>query len=101
MTRALRWPFLILSVVALVSLTRGVSTGADTTRVDEATRRVEHGAKQIGEGDLGLGFKTLFTGLGGTIVEGAKFTGNTIVEFFEKKPASPEVAAPTAGTVRN
>ena len=49
-----------------------------------ATKQVEQGAKQIGRGDVGPGFKEMFTGIGYTIVEGAKFSGNTIGEFFKK-----------------
>ena len=57
---------------------------ADKTKVDQATKRVEQGAKQIGQGKVGPGFKEMFTGIGQTIVEGAKFTGNTMGEFFKK-----------------
>ena len=53
-------------------------------RVDQATRRVEQGAKQIGQGKVGPGFKEMFTGIGHTIVEGAKFSGDTMDEFFKK-----------------
>jgi hypothetical protein len=52
--------------------------------VDQATRRVEQGAKQIGQGQVGPGFKEMFTGIGHTIVEGAKFSGETVGEFFKK-----------------
>ena len=54
------------------------------SKVDRATSRVEQGARQIGQGDLGPGFKEMFTGIGYTIVEGAKFSGNSIGEFFKK-----------------
>jgi len=58
---------------------------ADKTKVDQATKRVEQGAKQIGQGKVGPGFKEMFTGIGHTIVEGAKFSGQTIGEFFSGK----------------
>jgi len=64
-------------------LAGGEALAADKTKVDEATSRVEQGAKQIGQGQLGPGFKELFIGIGHTIVEGAKFSGATIAEFFE------------------
>ena len=54
---------------------------ADKTQVDRATTKVEQGAKQIGRGP---GSKEMFTGIGHTIVEGAKFSGNTMGEFFKK-----------------
>jgi hypothetical protein len=62
----------------------GVASAANKTKVDEATRRVEQGAKQIGQGKVGPGFKEMFTGIGHTIFEGAKFSGNTMDEFFKK-----------------
>jgi hypothetical protein len=40
------------------------------------------GAKQIGQGQVGPGFKEMFTGVGQTIVGGAKFSGENIKEFF-------------------
>jgi hypothetical protein len=57
---------------------------ADKTKVDQATRQVDQGSKQIGQGKVGPGFKEMFTGIGHTIVEGAKFSGNTMGEFFKK-----------------
>jgi hypothetical protein len=56
--------------------------------VDRATNQVEQGAKQIGQGKVGPGFKEMFTGIGYTIVEGAKFSGHTLGEFFKKTFAS-------------
>jgi hypothetical protein len=57
---------------------------ADKTKVDQATARVEQGAKEIGRGNVGPGFKEMFTGIGHTIVEGAKFSGHTMDEFFKQ-----------------
>jgi hypothetical protein len=62
----------------------GPAGAADKTKVDEATKRVEEGAKQIGQGKVGSGFKEMFAGIGHTVVEGAKFSGNTMGEFFKK-----------------
>jgi hypothetical protein len=72
-----------LVVVALFCGTAGTAGAADKTKVDRATKRVEQGAKQIGQGNVGSGFKEMFTGIGHTIVEGAKFSGNTMGEFFK------------------
>ena len=69
---------------AVVALSCGVAGAADKTKVDQATRQVEQGAKQIGQGEVGPGFKEIFTGIGYTIVEGAKFSGETIGEFFKR-----------------
>jgi len=67
-----------------VALFCGTGGAADKTKVDRATKQVEQGAKQIGRGNVGPGFKEMFTGVGHTIVEGAKFSGNTMGEFFKK-----------------
>jgi len=68
----------------LLALSCGTVAAADKTEVDRATKRVEQGAKQIGQGKVGPGFKEMFTGIGHTMVEGAKFSGNTMGEFFKK-----------------
>ena len=81
MTRTLK-----VSIASLVvlSLAGGPALAADRTKVDRATKRVEQGAKQIGQGQMGPGFKEMFTGIGHTIVEGAKYSGKSIGEFFQK-----------------
>jgi hypothetical protein len=84
MTRRRRWLSVTPGVVLIIGLACGAAVAADRTKVDDATKRVEQGAKQIGQGELGSGFKEMFIGIGYTIVEGAKFSGNTIGEFFKK-----------------
>jgi hypothetical protein len=84
MTRRLRSLWIIPAFLVVVALSGGVAGAADKTKVDRATSRVEQGAKQIGQGQLGPGFKEFFAGIGHTIVEGAKFSGATIGEFFNK-----------------
>jgi hypothetical protein len=69
-------------LLAAVTLSFGMADAADKTKVDQATKRVERGAKQIGQGQVGLGFREMFTGIGYTIVEGAKFSGENVKEFF-------------------
>jgi len=65
-------------------LSSGAAGAANKTKVDQASRRVEQGAKQIGRGKVGPGFKEMFSGIGHTVFEGAKFSGNTMDEFFRK-----------------
>jgi len=84
MTRRLRGLWMMLAFSMVVALSSGVAGAADKSRVDRATSRVEQGAKQIGQGQVGPGFKEFFIGIGHTIVEGAKFSGETIGEFFKK-----------------
>jgi hypothetical protein len=87
MTRTARW--ILIAPAFLVAMSVGSAGAADKTKVDEATKRVQGGAKQIGSGQVGNGFKEMFAGIGHTIVEGAKFSGNTMGEFFSgKKSAS-------------
>jgi len=68
----------------VVALSSGAAGAANKTKVDQASRRVEQGAKQIGRGKVGPGFKEMFSGIGHTVFEGAKFSGNTMDEFFRK-----------------
>ena len=82
MRRTLRWVWIVPGLLAALVVTAGA---ADKTRVDQATKRVEQGAKRIGQGQVGPGFAEMFTGIGHTIVEGAKFSGENIKEFFSGK----------------
>jgi hypothetical protein len=84
MTRSSRGLWISVACVAAVALVVGAAGAANKTRVDQATRRVDQGARQIGQGKVGPGFKEMFTGIGHTIVEGAKFSGATMDEFFKK-----------------
>jgi hypothetical protein len=84
MTRSPRGLWISVACLAAVVLVAGAAGAADKVKVDQATRRVDQGARQIGLGKVGPGFKEMFTGIGHTIVEGAKFSGATMDEFFKK-----------------
>ena len=84
MTRRLRGTSVVVVLLVVAALSGGAAGAADKSKVNQATDRVEQGAKQIGQGELGPGFKDFFVGIGFTIFEGAKFTGRTIGEFFSK-----------------
>lgn len=71
--------------LAILVLSCSAASAADKSKVDGATKQVERGAKQIGRGEVGPGVKEMFTGVGHTIVEGAKFSGENIKEFFNGK----------------
>lgn len=85
MTRKRRWFCITLAFLAGGALSSSAAGAADKSKVDGATKQVERGAKQIGQGQVGSGFKEMFTGVGHTIVEGAKFSGENIKEFFAGK----------------
>ena len=85
MTWTRRWLWILPAFLAVVALSGGAAVAADKSKVDGATDRVKQGARQIGEGHVGPGFKELFTGIGHTVVEGAKFSGENIKEFFSSK----------------
>jgi hypothetical protein len=64
------------------------AVAADDSKVNSATRQVETGAKKIGEGKVGEGVTETAKGIGNTVVEGAKFTGEKLKE--SGKAAEPE-----------
>jgi hypothetical protein len=53
---------------------------ADDSKVKGATQQVETGAKKIGDGKIGEGVKDTAKGVGNTVVEGAKYSGEKIKE---------------------
>jgi len=85
MTGKRHWFWILLTLIAVMALSWGAAGAADKSKVDGATKRVERGAKQIGRGQVGPGFREMFTGVGHTVVEGAKFSGENIKEFFSGK----------------
>jgi hypothetical protein len=64
-------------------------TAADDSSVKSATRRVERGGKMIGDGKVSSGLGETAKGVGDTVVEGAKYSGN-------KLKASGKAAEPAA-----
>ncbi len=75
----IRWCLSIV-LVFTVLVTAIPTLAADESGVKAATRQVETGAKTIGRGEIGKGFEGLARGIGGTVVEGAKFTGEKFKE---------------------
>jgi hypothetical protein len=53
---------------------------ADDSKVKAATNQVESGAKKIGDGKIGQGVEDTAKGIGKTVIEGAKFTGDKLKE---------------------
>ncbi|HKC07337.1 MAG TPA: hypothetical protein VKJ67_10735 [Methylomirabilota bacterium] len=85
MRQGLRWLVITPGLIAAVVVGFGAAGAADKGKVDQATQQVQQGAKQIGQGNVGTGVKETAKGIGNTIVEGAKFSGQTIKEFFAGK----------------
>lgn len=85
MTQRLRGWVVTPGFIVVVALTCGAAGAADKTKVDQATQRVQQGAKEIGQGNVGTGVKETAKGIGNTVVESAKFSGQTIKEFFTGK----------------
>jgi hypothetical protein len=85
MTWRSRWLWVTLAALVVVGLAWSAAGAADKSKVDKATRQVQQGAKQIGQGKVGPGVKETAKGIGNTVVEGAKFSGETIKEFFSGK----------------
>jgi hypothetical protein len=78
---------LVLSVVTMLAPTVPAAA-ADDSKVKAATNQVESGAKKIGDGKIGDGVEQTAKGIGKTVVEGAKFTGEKLKE--SGKAAEPE-----------
>ncbi len=75
-------------VVAIVACSVVPAIAADDTKVKEGTRAVESGAKEIGQGKVGQGVEDTAKGIGKTVVEGAKYTGDKLKE--SGKAAEPQ-----------
>ncbi len=75
-----RWQGIALAILAVLTLSLTPALAADTTKVDAATKQVETGAKKIGDGKIGEGIEETAKGIGNTVVEGAKFTGEKLKE---------------------
>ena len=77
----------LLSVALAFAVLSGVlapTYAADDSKVKAATRQVDRGAHKIGDGKVGEGAADMARGIGHTVVEGAKFTGENIKEFFTR-----------------
>ena len=69
-----------LLVVPLSLLTSGSALAADDSKVKAATGQVESGAKKIPDGKIGEGVEETAKGIGNTVSEGAKYSGEKLKE---------------------
>jgi len=91
--RALRAGVIVSTVLTvLVYSGAGLARAADDSKVKNATERVESGAKKIGQGDVGEGVKETATGIGDTVSEGAKYTGEKLKESGQAAEAPAKSA---------
>jgi hypothetical protein len=67
-------------VFSLATLGPVASRAADDSKVKEGTRQVESGARKIGDGKVGEGIEETAKGIGKTVAEGAKYTGDKLKE---------------------
>jgi hypothetical protein len=79
----------VVAVAGVLAGSVGPVAAADDAKVKAATRRVERGGKMIGAGKVGQGIEETAKGVGNTVVEGAKFSG-------DKLKASGKAAEPAA-----
>ncbi len=64
----------------LALLTSGFALAADDSKVKAATEQVERGAKKIPDGKVGEGVGETAKGIGNTVTEGAKYSGEKLKE---------------------
>ena len=76
---------LVLALIAVWAIPAGA---ADDSKVKAATGQVRSGAKAIGEGKVGQGVEDTAKGVGNTVVEGAKYSGEKLKEAG--KAAEPQ-----------
>jgi hypothetical protein len=75
-----RLGLVIVCMLPLSLLASGVALAADDSKVKAATHQVKRGAKKIPEGKVGEGVKETAKGVGKTVTEGAKYSGNKVKE---------------------
>jgi hypothetical protein len=72
-----------IAIVIVLFLVIGVvppASAADDSKVKAATGQLESGARMIGRGQIGEGVEQTAKGIGSTVVEGARFTGEKLKE---------------------
>ena len=70
----------IVLVLPLSLLASGFALAADDSKVKAATDQVERGAKKIPDGKIGEGVTETAKGIGNTVSEGAKYSGEKLKE---------------------
>jgi hypothetical protein len=76
----LRLAIIIVISAGVAFASASPTLAADDSKVKRATEQVETGAKKIGQGEIGQGVEETAKGIGHTVEEGAKFTGEKLKE---------------------
>jgi hypothetical protein len=71
---------IIVFIIPLALLASGPALAADDTKVKAGMNQVESGAKKIPDGKIGEGVTETATGIGHTVSEGAKYSGEKLKE---------------------
>jgi hypothetical protein len=75
-----RLGLVIVFVFPLALLASGFALAADDSKVKAATKQVESGVKKIPDGKIGEGVEETAKGIGNTVSEGAKYSGEKLKE---------------------
>jgi len=75
-----RLGLVIMFAFPLALLASGFALAADDSKVKAATEQVERGAKKIPDGKIGEGAGETAKGIGNTVTEGAKYSGEKLKE---------------------
>jgi hypothetical protein len=70
----------IVFMISISLLASAFALAADDSKVKAATNQVEQGAKKIPKGKVGEGVKQTAKGVGKTVTEGAKYSGQKVKE---------------------
>ena len=80
--------FCLITTASVIAALLAPARAADDSKVKAATQQVETGAKTIGQGHIGEGVSDTAKGIGHTVSEGAKYTGEKLKE--SSRAAEPE-----------
>ena len=75
-----RLGIVVLFVLSASLLAPGFTDAADDSKVKSATNQVESGAKKIPDGKIAEGVEETAKGIGKTVTEGAKYSGEKLKE---------------------
>jgi hypothetical protein len=75
-----RLGLVIVFVFSVSLLVSGFAVAADDSKVKKARDQVESGAKKIPDGKVGEGVEETAKGIGNTVSEGAKYSGEKLKE---------------------